>query len=107
MARFKINNIAIKRIQILKELESKDVPYELVKDTVSKFNRLLKIKDLEDKKTLFQLIIRKITIKSKNDIESIELHFDEKGQKYFINNKEGESSDNGGSPSFILFTIRI
>ena len=51
MARFKINNIAIKRIQILKELESKDVPYELVKDTVSKFNRLLKITDLEDKKT--------------------------------------------------------
>ena len=51
MARFKINNIAIKRIQILKELESKDVPYELVKDAVSKFNRLLKITDLEDKKT--------------------------------------------------------
>ncbi|WP_308483200.1 recombinase family protein [Clostridium zeae] len=32
---------------------------------------------------------------------------DEKVQKYFINNKEGESSDDGASSSFILFTIRI
>lgn len=28
-------------------------------------------------------------------IDSIELHFDNKVQKYFLNNKEGESSDDG------------
>ncbi len=44
---------------------------------------------------------------NKKDIESIELHFDEKVQKYFANINDGEFSDNGGSPSFILFTIRI
>ncbi len=38
-------------------------------------------------------------LKSKKDIESVELHFDEKVQKYFINNKEGESSDDEGSSS--------
>ncbi len=41
------------------------------------------------------------------DIESIEIHFDEKVQKYFINNKEGESSDDGRSPNFVLFIIII
>ena len=41
------------------------------------------------------LIISKITIKNKKDIESIELHFDEKVQKYLINSEEGESSDEG------------
>jgi hypothetical protein len=33
-------------------------------------------------------------------IEVIGLYFDEKIQKYFINNKEGESSKEGHSPSF-------
>jgi len=99
-----------RRIQIQKELESNDsisIPYEVVRDTLSNFHKLLEITAPEDKKTLLQLIINKITIKDKKDIESIELHFDEKIQKYFINNNEGESPDYGGSSSFILFTIRI
>ncbi|WP_238904417.1 recombinase family protein [Clostridium sp. YIM B02506] len=99
-----------RRIQIQKELESNDsvnIPYEVVKNTLSNFHKLLEITAPEDKKTLLQLIINKITIKNKKDIESIELHFDEKVQKYFINNKEGESSDDRGSSSFVLFTIKI
>ncbi|WP_034856431.1 hypothetical protein [Clostridium intestinale] len=98
-----------RRIRIQKELENNDsvnIPYEMVKDTLSNFNELLEITAPEDKKTLLQLIINKITIKNKKDIDSIELHFDEKVQKYFINNKERESSDDGGS-SFSVFTIRI
>jgi site-specific DNA recombinase len=100
-----------RRMQIQKELESNDsvnIPYEVVKDTLSNFNKLLETTAPEDKKTLLQLIISKISIKNKKDIESIELHFDKKVQKYFINNKEGESSDDGGfSSSFSVFTIRI
>lgn len=99
-----------RRIQIQKELESNDsvkIPYEVVKNTLSNFQKLLEITAPEDKKTLLQLIINKITIKNKKDIDSIVLHFDEKVQKYFINNKEGESSDDGGSPSFSVFTIKI
>ncbi len=99
-----------RRIQLQKELESNDsvtIPYEVVKGTLGNFHKLLEITAPEDKKTLLQLIINKITIKDKKDIDSIELHFDEKVQKYFINNNEGESPDDGGSPSFILFTIRI
>lgn len=57
-------------------------------------------------KTLLQLIINKIIIKDKKYIDSIDIHFDEKVQKYLINNNEGESSDDGGS-SFILFTIKL
>lgn len=74
---------------------------------MSNFHKLLEVTAPEDKKTLLQLIISKITIKDKKAIDRIELHFDENVQKYFINNKEGESSDNGDSPSFILFSIRI
>lgn len=99
-----------RRIQIQKELESNDsvnIPYEVVKNTLSNFHKLLEITATEDKKTLLQLIINKITIKNKKDIESIELHFDEKVQKYFINIKEGEFSDDRGSSSFVLFTIKI
>lgn len=46
-------------------------------------------------------------MKNKKDMDSIELHFDEKVQKYFIKNKEGESSNDEGYPSFILLTISI
>lgn len=98
-----------RRIQIQKELESNDslsIPYEVVKNTLGNFHKLLEITVPEDKKTILQLIISKITIKNKKDIDSIELHFDEKVQKYFINIKEGESSDDGGS-SFLLFTIKV
>jgi hypothetical protein len=52
------------------------------------------------------LITSRITIKNKKDIDRIELHFDERVQKYFINNNEGGSSD-GGSSSFSVFTISI
>lgn len=99
-----------RRIQIQKELESNDsvnIPYEVVKDTLSNFHKLLEITAPEDKKTLLQLIINKITIKNKKDIESIELYFEEKVQKYFINNNEGESPDDGGSSSFYVFKINI
>lgn len=80
-----------RRIQVLKELESNDsvsVPHDTVKKTLINFNKLLEIADIQDKTTLLQLIISKITIKNKKDIDSIELHFDEKVQKYFINNNE-------------------
>lgn len=105
-----INLQSKRRIQVQKELESNDsvkIPYDVVKNTLSNFHKLLEITATEDKKTLLQLIISKITIKDKKDIDSIELHFDEKVQKYFINNNEGKSPDDGGSPSFILFTIKI
>ncbi|MBZ9614318.1 hypothetical protein [Clostridium estertheticum] len=99
-----------RRIQLQLKLENNDsvnIQYEVVRDTLRDFNNLLEITAQEGKKTLLKLIINKITIKDKKDIESIELHFDEKVQKYFIKDKEGESLDNGGSPSFILFTIII
>jgi site-specific DNA recombinase len=99
-----------RKLQIQKKLESNDsvnIPYEVVKNTLSNFHKLLEITAPQDKKTLLQLIISKITIKDKKDIDSIELHFDEKVQKYFINNNEGESPDDGGSPSLILFTIKV
>ena len=99
-----------RRIQIQNELESiysVNIPYEVVRDTLSNFHKLLEITAPEYKETLQQLIINKITIKNKKDIESIELHFNEKVQKYFINNKEGESSNKGDFSSFILFTISI
>jgi len=99
-----------RRIEIQLKLENNDsvnIPYEVVRNTLSDFQKLLKITAPEEKKSLLQLIINKITIKNKKDIESIELHFDGKVQKYFIKGKEGESPNDGGSPSFILFTIKI
>lgn len=86
--------------------DSVNILYEGVNDTLSNFHELLEINASEDKKTLLQLIIKKITIKNRKDIEGVALHFDEKVQKYFINNKKGESSDDGDS-SFILFIIKV
>jgi site-specific DNA recombinase len=63
-----------------------NIAYNVVKYTLSNFNKILEITGPEDKKDLIQLIIRKITIKDKKYIEAIEIHFDKKVQKYFINN---------------------
>lgn len=84
---------------------SVNIPEEVVKGTLGNFNKLLESNAPEDRKTLLQLIISKITVKDKKDIGSIELHFDEKVQKYFIDNNEGESPDDEGSPS--LFCLRL
>jgi len=45
----------------------------VVKNTLSSFHKLPEITAPEDKKTFLQLIINKITIKDKKDIDSIEL----------------------------------
>lgn len=53
------------RIQIQREMESNDslnIPYEVVKGTLSNFNKLLET-TVPEEKTLLQLIINKITIK--------------------------------------------
>lgn len=57
-----------RRIQIQIKLENNDsvnIPYEVVRDTLRDFNNLLDITAPEEKKTLLQLIINKITIKDK------------------------------------------
>ena len=79
----------------------------MVKDTLSNFHELIEIIAPEDKKILLQLIISKIIIKDNKDIGSIELQFDERVQKYFINDKTGEPPHDGGSPVFNLFTLKI
>lgn len=99
-----------RRIQIQKELESNDsvnIPYEVVRNTLSNFNKLLETTAPEDKKTLLQLIINKITIKNKKDIENIELHFNENIQKLFIRQNGEESSNDEGSSLLPIFKIAI
>jgi len=57
----------------------------------------------------FPIIHMKNYNRERNDdkLYLILYHNYEKVQKYFINNKEGESSDDGDSPSFSAITIRI
>ena len=101
--------LSVRKIEIEKELENnniQDIPYEIIKDTLSNFHSLLEMADLEDKKTLLQIIISKITIKDKKDINSIELYFNENIRKYFITNKREEPSHVEGS-SFYTFKIAI
>lgn len=105
-----INELSDRKERVERELENNDsgiISYEQVKSILNDFSKLLEIASPEDQKTLLQVIIKKITIKDRKKIDSIELHFDEKIRKYFIKSREGESPGDGGSPSFSVFTLCI
>ncbi|MCT4509517.1 MAG: recombinase family protein [Tepidibacter sp.] len=96
--------------KITKQLDnsnSEEVPFEFVKSVLGNFNKLLEESHPQEKKLLLQLLIKKITVGDRKNIDTIELHFNEKIKKILGNNKEGELSENEGSSSFYIFKIVI
>jgi hypothetical protein len=114
-----VKNLNRERVDIIKPLEKEQEQLtKSLKDLENWKNRVFELYEdgTIDKPTLAQRMENitadidfqsKRRIQMQKELESIELHFDEKVQKYFINNKEGEASDDGGSPSFSVFSINI
>ncbi|KYN75804.1 resolvase [Clostridium sporogenes] len=102
-------DVKIKNKKIIeKELElnsSEPISFNKVKALMNNFNKLIQKSDNSKRKTLLQLVITEITIRNRKNIDSITMHFNEKIEKYFINNK-GEGSSNE-EPSPFNFTIKI
>lgn len=71
------------------ELELRDdqadpVPYELVRSLMTKFDSLLQHSPFQQRKTLLHLIVKKITLDEKRQVDSIELVFNEDTEKHFL-----------------------
>ncbi|MFZ5968302.1 MAG: recombinase family protein [Bacillota bacterium] len=81
-------------LALLSGNDSQEIPYEMVKAVFTDFYNALMDAPDEHKKMLLQLIIKKITISEKREIDSIELFFDENIIKFFIDD-EPPSPDGG------------
>lgn len=92
-----------RREDILRELEENDsqpIPYELVHAVLTDLHKNLDKADDSIKKMLLQLIIKKITITDRKQIDTIELHFDENIITHFLTGDKEPPSPDGGSSHF-------
>lgn len=67
----------------LTEGNSSPVSFEQVRELIQGFNQLLSTAPFEQRKTLLHLFIKRITVNTSKEIESIELSFDENADSYF------------------------
>jgi site-specific DNA recombinase len=94
-----VDRYARRKIEIELELQgndSQEIHFDLVKSVLTDFQSLLTATSPEQKKSLLQLIITQITIKDRKSIDTIELHFDDKIIKYFLNSDNDTPPDNSG-----------
>jgi site-specific DNA recombinase len=63
---------------------SRTVPYEHVRSLIGRFEHLLRLSSFDQCKTLLHLIIRKITLNDKRQIDRIEMAFDETTEQHFL-----------------------
>ncbi|WP_375527157.1 hypothetical protein [Paenibacillus terreus] len=67
----------------LSEGNSSPVSFEQVRELIQGFNQILSTAPFEQRKTLLHLFIKRITVNTSKEIESIELSFDENADSYF------------------------
>lgn len=67
----------------LTEGNTSPVSYEQVRELVHGFHQVLTAAPFEQRKTLLHLFIKRITVNTSKEIESIELSFDENADSYF------------------------
>lgn len=87
----------------LKQNNSEPISFNTVKGVMERFNELIKNADCEKKKMLLHLVIKKIDVKNKQDVNSITLHFNNQIKKYMFNEKEdGSSAEDSSSFNFTI-----
>lgn len=69
-----------------------EIPFEIVKEAMKEFNDILDNTDKEDKKTLLQMMIDKITIGDRKDVSTIKIHFNSNLLEEFSSNDDESSS---------------
>lgn len=75
--------------------QQKPLSYTYVKHVLSQFDTLLEKVPLEKKKLLLQILIKQITVGPDRKIQKIELTFDEKVQKHFLDLAPSELNSDG------------
>ncbi|QIB27944.1 recombinase family protein [Caloranaerobacter azorensis] len=104
-----LEKLNIRKNEILKEIElngSEKIPYEVVREIMQDFEKLMSNADKEQRKLFLQLIINKITVDDNRNIDTIEIHFNENLKRIIKTFLGEEPSDDGGSSPFV-FTVVI
>lgn len=104
-----LEKLNIRKNEIMKEIElngSEKIPYEVVREIMQDFEKLMSNADKEQRKLFLQLIINKITVDDNRNIDTIEIHFNENLKRIIKTFLGEEPSDDGGSSPFV-FTVAI
>ena len=87
-----------------------EIPFEVVKETMSNFQNLMDIAEPDQLKTFLRLIINKITVTKDNKIQDIQIHFTDSLShmvKNFLNAESDMESSPESESSDFVFTLSI
>lgn len=93
---------------ILNQEETKEIPYETVKEVLQNFGKLLSSDklDREVKKRLLHMVISEITLDKRREIDSIKIHLTNEIMQ-FLDINEGETPNKGVSPNLLFKNYKI
>ncbi|RTE01748.1 recombinase family protein [Paenibacillus whitsoniae] len=95
------DRLSSRRSEIESELHcnnTQTVNYEIVRSLVARFEALLQKSSFEQRKTLLHLIVSKITLNEKRQVDKIELIFDETTQHHFLSAAPSALAAEGAFP---------
>lgn len=92
----------------LNNLSKDEVPYEVVRDVMRDFNRLIQKAEPLQKKLFLQMMVEKITV-TRGKVNEIHIHFNQAIRKLIslYTDSDGELPDDGSSPYYFNFEIAI
>ena len=76
---------------------SEPVSYETVRSLIARFEQLLRYSNADQRKTLLHLIVKRITLNDKRQIDKIELVFDEESERHFLSFAPSAAEAEGAS----------
>lgn len=90
-------------MRTLAQEHRKEIPYEVVKELLHNFGKVLSCEKIERglKKQLLHMIISEITLDDRREIESIKIHLTDDVLR-FLNGNDGGTPDDGVPPKFML-----
>lgn len=103
-----MSDLILNREEILDKLKShtsEKIEFKVVKHLMHTFNGLLETSDFDKKKTLLHLVINKIIVKDRKNVQSIILQFNNAVQKTIMGIGKDEPSDDDSS--FFSFSLEI
>lgn len=105
-----LEQMEVRQLDIMDKIKmnsSDQIPFELVKETMEDFNKLLNSADKDQRKMFLQLIVNKITVGDNRKIDTIEIHFNETLKNLIKSFLGEESSDDEDSSLSFVFGIAI
>lgn len=105
-----LEQMEARKVDILDKIKmnsSDEIPFELVKETIEDFDKLLSSADKDQRKMFLQLIVNKITVGDNRKIDTIEIHFNETLKNLIKSFLGEESSDDEDSSLSFVFALAI